>query len=307
MAATILIIDDSDTVREQIVKTLDRFGEFDRYFEASDGIEALKTLITTQVDLILCDLEMPRMDGFKFIAMVKAREDLRDIPIIMLTGRDDRKLKVKGLEQGACDYVTKPFDPGELIARVKVQLKIKTLQDELRKSNDQLKKLSITDHLTELFNRRHMMEILERELPRAQRNDSPLSFVMMDIDHFKSVNDRYGHQQGDKVLAIIALLAKGALRSYDFAVRYGGEEFVLILPGTPLEEAMMVAERLRLVIEQHSFDYELARLKVTISMGVSTYPPKRVKTVDDFIREADTALYKAKQEGRNRVVSMLQK
>jgi two-component system cell cycle response regulator len=305
MATSILIIDDSDKVREQIVLSLRKFGVFDRYLEASDGIEAFNSLLSTPVDLILCDLEMPRMDGFKFLTMIKSREELRDIPIIILTSHEARDMKVRGLEQGASDYVTKPFDPGELMARVKIQLKIKVLQDELRQSNDLLKRLSNTDDLTQLHNRRYMMEILERELARARRQESPLSFVMMDIDHFKSVNDRYGHQQGDSVLKTIALLTRNAMRNYDFAIRYGGEEFVLVLPGTPLDEAFNVGERLRQVIEQHSFGNELASLRVTISMGVATFPATGVLTVYDLIREADAALYRAKQGGRNMVVPHL--
>lgn len=306
MSTSILIIDDSDTIREQIIQTLMRFGVFDRYLEAGDGIEAFKTLLGTQVDLVLCDLEMPRMDGFKFLAMVKTREELRDIPIIMLTGREDRELKIRGLEQGACDYVTKPFDPGELMARVKVQLKIKMLQDELKKSNDLLKRLSNTDHLTQLYNRRYMMEVLEREFQRSQRKASPISMVIMDIDHFKRVNDQYGHQNGDLVLSTIARLAREDRRSYDVAVRYGGEEFVLVLPETSHDEATMVAERLREKVLQISFSGELRELRVTISMGVATYPASNLATIEDLIREADAALYRAKQGGRNRVVSMHQ-
>ncbi len=306
MATSILIIDDSDTIREQIIQTLMRFGVFDRYLEAGDGIEAFKTLLGTQVDLVLCDLEMPRMDGFKFLAMVKTREELRDIPIIMLTGREDRELKIRGLEQGACDYVTKPFDPGELMARVKVQLKIKMLQDELKKSNDLLKRLSNTDHLTQLYNRRYMMEVLEREFQRSQRKASPISMVIMDIDHFKRVNDQYGHQNGDLVLSTIARLAREDRRSYDVAVRYGGEEFVLVLPETSHDEATMVAERLREKVQQISFSGELRELRVSISMGVATYPASNLATIEDLIREADAALYRAKQGGRNRVVSMHQ-
>lgn len=306
MATSILIIDDSDTIREQIIQTLMRFGVFDRYLEAGDGIEAFKTLLGSPIDLVLCDLEMPRMDGFKFLAMVKTREELRDIPIIMLTGREDRELKIRGLEQGACDYVTKPFDPGELMARVKVQLKIKMLQDELKKSNDLLKRLSNTDHLTQLYNRRYMMEVLEREFQRSQRKASPISMVLMDIDHFKRVNDQYGHQNGDIVLSAIARLAKEDRRSYDIAVRYGGEEFVLVLPETSHEEAVMVAERLREKVQMQTFSGELTNLRVTISMGVATYPTSNLTTIEDLIREADAALYRAKQGGRNRVVSMFQ-
>ncbi len=304
MSTSILIIDDSDTIREQIIQTLMRFGVFDRYLEAGDGIDAFKTLLATQVDLVLCDLEMPRMDGFKFLAMVKTREELRDIPIIRLTGREDRELKIRGLEQGACDYVTKPFDPGELMARVKVQLKIKMLQDELKKSNDLLKRLSNTDHLTQLYNRRYMMEVLEREFQRAQRKASTISMVIMDIDHFKRVNDQFGHQNGDIVLSAIARLAREDRRSYDVAVRYGGEEFVLVLPETTHDEAVMVAERLRERVQQLTFSGELRELRVTISMGIATYPGNGLVTIEDLIREADAALYRAKQGGRNRVVSM---
>src|SRR5664280_3173316 len=170
MSSSILIIDDSDNVRDLIIRTLSGVALFDRYREARDGIEGIKSLITEKADLIICDLEMPRMDGFKFMSMVHSRQDLRDIPIIMLTGREDRDLKIKGLEQGACDYVTKPFDAGELVARVKVQLKIKALQDELKRSNELLRELSDTDPLTHLHNRRYLTKILNSELARANRN-----------------------------------------------------------------------------------------------------------------------------------------
>ena len=178
----------------------------DRILQAGDGIEAFKLLLGTPVDLILCDLEMPRIDGFKLLGMIAGNEKLRDIPVIMLTGHGDRELKIKLLGQGASDYVTKPFDAGELIARVKVQLKIKSLQDELKKSNERLKQLSNTDPLTLIYNRRYMMNMLEKEMQRAERKGSHLSLVMIDIDHFKHVNDKYGHQGGDQVLVALAEL-----------------------------------------------------------------------------------------------------
>lgn len=302
---SILIIDDSDKVREQIVQTLKAVSLTDHYLQARDGIEAFKILIgNPAIDLVLCDLEMPRMDGFKFLSMVRSREELRDIPIIMLTARESRELKIKGLEQGASDYVTKPFDPGELVARVKVQLKIKLLQDELKHSNELLKELSNTDPLTQLFNRRYMMEVLEKEIQRTARKGAPVSLIIIDIDHFKKVNDVYGHQQGDVVLVNVANLVKRHLRSYDVAARYGGEEFVGILPETPLDEAMAVAERVRTAIQQLTFVNKLQTLRITISMGVATYPGPGVDTIDDFIRIADEALYRAKSEGRNRVITL---
>jgi len=305
MPTSILIIDDSDKIREQIVQTLQAVSLVDQYFQARDGIEGIKYLIERpQIDLVLCDLEMPRMDGFKFLAMVRSREELRSIPIIMLTAREARELKIKGLEQGASDYVTKPFDPGELVARVRVQLKIKLLQDELKHSNELLKELSNTDPLTQLFNRRYMMEVLEKEIQRTFRKGSPISLIIMDIDHFKKVNDVYGHQQGDTVLVNVAGLVKRHLRSYDVAARYGGEEFVGILPETPLDEAMVVAERVRVAVQQLTFAHKLQTLKITISMGVATYPGPGVDSIDDIIRVADEALYRAKSEGRNRVLTL---
>lgn len=305
MPTSILIIDDSEKVREQIVQTLESVSLFDRTFQARDGIEGFKMLIERpEIDLVLCDLEMPRMDGFKFIAMARSREELRNIPIIMLTAREARDLKIKGLEQGASDYVIKPFDPGELIARVRVQLKIKLLQDDLKRSNELLKELSNTDPLTQLFNRRYMMEVLEKEIHRTARKGSPISLILMDIDHFKKVNDAYGHQQGDTVLVNVAGLIRQHLRSYDVAARYGGEEFVVILPETPLDESMVVAERIRQGIQQLAFAKKLQQLKISISMGVAVYPAPGVDTIDDIIRVADEALYRAKSEGRNRVVTL---
>jgi len=305
MSSSVLIIDDSENVRDLITRTLREVALFDQYHQASDGIEGIKSLISTKVDLIICDLEMPRMDGFKFMSMVNSRHDLRDIPIIMLTGREDRDLKIKGLEQGACDYVTKPFDAGELVARVKVQLKIKALQDELKKSNERLKELSNTDPLTNLFNRRYLTKALNSELLRAERTGDCLSLIILDIDHFKKVNDTYGHQNGDLVLSVIAAEAQTHLRCYDIAARYGGEEFVLVLPGTSLTGGMEVAERLREEIEALAFASPMDKLSLTISLGVAHFPSPLVDDMESLIRQADEALYRAKQKGRNRVEAML--
>jgi diguanylate cyclase (GGDEF)-like protein len=304
MTKTVLIIDDSENVRGQIAQELQATGLFERILQAADGIEAFKLLLGTPIDLVLCDLEMPRIDGFKLLGMISSREELRDIPVIMLTGRGDRELKIKLLGQGASDYVTKPFDAGELIARVKVQLKIKGLQDELKKSNEKLRLLSNTDPLTHLYNRRYMIDMLEKEMQRAERKGSPLSVVMIDIDHFKQVNDEFGHHNGDQVLLAFASLSQAGLRSYDFVARHGGEEFVMTLPETRHEDAMVIAERLRIRIQAHSFTGALKGLNVTASMGVATYPVDFITTVSDLIREADEAMYRAKAAGRNRVWSM---
>lgn len=301
---SVLVVDDSATVRSQIIRTLGDFGLFTASREAEDGLQGFKALLAEPVDLVICDLEMPTMDGFKFLALVQTREELRDIPVIMLTGRGDRELKIRGLEQGASDYVTKPFDTGELVARVKVQLKIKSLQDELKKSNQLLREMSITDHLTRLYNRRHLMDVLERELQRARRKMCPLSLAILDIDHFKKVNDAYGHQHGDEVLAAVADLVRKELRDYDIPARYGGEEFMIILPDTPLNEAFAVAERIRGEVAALTYGGGLHGLRITASFGVAGLPARNVNSVESLIREADKALYRAKQGGRNRTELM---
>lgn len=304
MTLTALVIDDSETLRAEILQILKEASLFGSYLEACDGLEGFKVLLNNRVDLVLCDLEMPRMDGFRFLAMMRAREEFQDVPVIILTGREDRDTKIRGLEQGASDYLTKPFDAGELVARVRVQLKVKSLQDELKRSNDMLRTLSITDPLTHLHNRRHLMEMVEKEFQRASRKGAHLSLIILDIDYFKKVNDTYGHQEGDRVLTILADIVRRRLRSYDLAARYGGEEFVLLLPETPVHEAMAIAERLRLEVQEHIFDGSLQGQVLTISLGVATYPSSRIESIDSLFRQADEALYRAKQSGRNRVELM---
>jgi two-component system, cell cycle response regulator len=300
----VLVIDDSAVIREQVVRTLKEVSLFDEYKEAKDGLEGFKTLIDSKADLVICDVDMPRMDGFKFLQLVESRPELQGVPIIMLTGMMDFDSKIRGLEQGATDYLTKPFDTGELVARVKVQLKIKSLQDELKKANELLKRLTNIDHLTNLFNRRYLAEILDGEFFRARRNNEYLSLIIIDIDYFKKVNDTFGHQNGDVVLAAVATLAQRQLRAYDSAARYGGEEFVLLVPGTSLSGGVMVAERLRQAVLEHSFPSPMEDLTVTISAGVATYPSPQIDSVDSLFRQADEALYRAKQNGRNRIETM---
>jgi diguanylate cyclase (GGDEF)-like protein len=304
LSASVLIIDDSAKIRAEIVRALKAADLIQTFREAGDGIAGFKLLNDERPDLIICDLEMPRMDGFKFLQLVDARQMLQDIPVIMLTGRGETELKVKGLAMGASDYVTKPFDRGELVARVKVQLKIKQLQDELKRSNERLREISNTDHLTGLYNRRYLMEVLAREMVRVQRKKSALSLVILDVDHFKKINDTYGHPGGDEVLQTVANEARFGLRLYDVAARYGGEEFVLVLPETPLTGGVAVAERLRKRVEAISLPPPLDQVAVTVSLGVASYPAQGVTDMETLLQQADLALFQAKRNGRNRVETM---
>jgi len=301
MNRTLLIIDDSKAIRTQVNQIFADGKMFAKIQQAADGIEAFKILVNNPVDIVLCDIEMPGIDGLKFLAMMQSREDLKDIPIIMLTSHGDLNTKVRGLESGACDYITKPFEPAEMVARVHVQMQIKTLQDELRRSNQLLMQLAQTDPLTRLYNRRHLYEKLEVELNRCYRGSNPIALVMADIDHFKTVNDTFGHQVGDEVLTNVADLLQEQLRTYDMAARYGGEEFCLVLPETDLESASEVAERIRLRAEGMSFRSPMENYKLTMSFGVAAYDGTSEGSVDEIVRVADEALYEAKNSGRNMV------
>jgi diguanylate cyclase (GGDEF)-like protein len=298
---SILIIDDARAMRQQIGEILRHADLGVSCYEAKDGLEGLKLMLAMQFDVILCDLEMPGMDGLKFLRAAGSRSECRETPIILLTSHDDLATKVRCLENGASDYITKPFAPEELVARVKIHLKIKSLQDDLRQSNRRLQELSSTDSLTGLDNRRQMMETLNREFGRCRRTGNPFALLMVDLDHFKSVNDNYGHQNGDIVLQHVARQLQIQLRQYDTAARYGGEEFVLLLPETNVETACGVAERLCRQIASCALPLPMADLSLTISIGVAVAPHPMISEAQGLIQYADSALYAAKEKGRNRV------
>ncbi len=294
MDTTVLIIDDSKTVREVTLSLLKDEGMFTFYHDAASGEKGLEILKEHPVDVVLCDLMMSGMTGFEFLHILRSDAQYVDLPVIMLTGQESQKDKVCGLELGASDYVTKPFDAGELIARVKIQLKIKLLQDRL-------KALANTDPLTLLSNRRCLFDVLTRELERSQRSGKPCSVVIVDIDRFKKVNDTYGHHLGDEVLVAVARELQEHMRAYDLAARFGGEEFVLLLPETDKSQAVSIAERIRASVEAMTFGGKLEPLMLTITAGVATFPAIELKSADDLICVADQALCRGKEAGRNRV------
>ena len=243
---------------------------------------------------------MPGLDGFAFLERFKAWPRDADVPFIVLTGQDAVDKKVRALEAGASDYLTKPFEPAELIARAKVHLKLKALQDELKEANERLSVLAVTDPLTGLFNRRHFVDLLGRELDRARRHDASLALLVLDVDHFKAINDTHGHQAGDRVLEAIARKLEASLRRHDVIARYGGEEFVVLLPETGRTEAAAAGEKLRDAIAGAPFR-ETAGIPVTVSIGAATFPDRGIEDADDLLKRADDALYRAKAWGRDRV------
>jgi two-component system cell cycle response regulator len=290
--AKILLIDDSRLIAHVAKTILTKLGH--EVILAQDGMAGLEAAKSEQPDIILLDLIMPVMDGFQVCQQLKEEGGTKEIPVIMLTSKAEAADKVKGLEMGALDYVTKPFDEGELVARVNTQLKLKELREALQE-------LANRDGLTGLYNHRYFHEQLSKDLLRARRYDESLSCVLLDIDHFKKFNDTHGHQTGDVVLSTLGQVIKDSIRDSDFAARYGGEEFALVLYHTDGPGAYDVAERLRQMVEDCEVHDKGNVLHVTISVGVATFPHEAIDDSKELIECADKALYTAKENGRNRV------
>jgi len=314
----LLVADDDQLIVSQIREGL--AGSEYTFFECRDGTEVLSAIRQHHPDLLLLDVEMPGLGGVEVCRIVKANQGATGfgfIPVILMTAR--RTGKVEGLELGADDYLIKPFDMLELSARVKSMLRLKALQDalvqknrELDKANKELEdkrqellKLSRTDGLTGLINRRHFEERLAAEFARSERYRAPLSCFLLDIDHFKKVNDTWGHPFGDVVLREVAAVARRALRDVDVIARYGGEELIALLPETGPEEAWRAAERVRMGVEAMRLTAQTASgpqtVKCTASIGVSTFPSDQVDSAETLVQTADNCLYDAKEGGRNQV------
>ncbi len=305
----ILVVEDSKTQQDWLVQVLAR--EDYQIDTASDGREAIRKSRTSAPDLVLLDMVLPDMEGLEVLRMIKARPDEHFVPVILLSVKSDLDSRVTGLRIGADDFLAKPFADSELLARTNAMLRIKALQDTVRAQKAELERLSITDGLTGLYNRRFFQERLDEEFRRAQRYSDPVSLIMIDIDHFKKVNDRYGHQTGDVVLKGTADLLRETIRDPDISARFGGEEFAIILPKTHLSGALTVAERIWRGMGQKVYAVSgsihgrpgegAGEMRVTASLGISFYPSKDVTSSELLVRYADEALYKAKHEGRNTI------
>jgi two-component system, cell cycle response regulator len=298
MAATILVAEDSMVIRAVLRRHLE--GEGYTVVEASDGQEAIDRSTESPPDVILLDIEMPGLNGHQVLAHLKADPVLQDIPVVFLTGRTDTDDIVAGLRSGAHDYLKKPFATAELVARVGAAVRMKQLQDELKRRGAEFAEMSRTDPLTGLHNRRHLQEQLRQLGSAARRHDRPLAVIMLDIDHFKSVNDTLGHDGGDAVLQEFARRVSSVARHEDVVGRWGGEEFLLMLPETDIAGTIRLAERVRYAVAETAFRLGDRELAVTVSAGCVCGP---ADDTDELVRQADGAMYEAKTSGRNRVVA----
>jgi diguanylate cyclase (GGDEF)-like protein len=295
---TILVADDSMVVRAVLRRQLETDGH--TVVEAVNGEEAIDACREYHPDVILLDVEMPVLDGHATLARLKADPQLKDIPVVFLTGRVDTADVVNGLRLGAHDYLRKPFEANELMARVSAALRTKWLQDELRARNAELDRVSRIDMLTNIYNRRHLDEHLRAVISAARRHDRTVGVLIVDIDHFKNVNDEHGHLAGDAVLREVAARLQQAMRTEDALGRWGGEEFLAVLTDTPPEGVRVMAERLRQVVAAAPFTLDDgSQIRVTVSVGHTNGR----EDAEVLVHRADDALYVAKAEGRNRVAS----
>lgn len=290
---SILVVDDEYLYLELISDTLN--GEYDLLF-ANDGKEAMELAAAKMPDLILLDVMMPGIDGYETQSRLRQDPRTSQIPVIFITGLGDSEAETRGLKLGAVDYITKPINPEPVRARVNTQIQLKLTRDRLTR-------MAMTDGLTGLANRSYFDTMLAYENARHARSGSEFSLILLDIDRFKSFNDTYGHVSGDHCLQNVArAITDVAVRATDIVARYGGEEFVLLLPETPLDGALILAEKVRQSISALSIPHEQASTQyVTASLGVASSSPLPGNRILDIVKEADRQLYIAKAGGRNQV------
>lgn len=294
-AFTLLIVDDEKRNRSLLTELLQ--GDY-RIILAKNGEQALERAREHHPDLILLDVLMPDRDGYTVIRELKNDDQTRDIPVIFITALDSAGDEERGLELGAVDYISKPFNPA--IVRVRIRNHLQSVQQRRL-----LEQLAMLDSLTGIPNRRRFAKVFEQEWRRGMRDGTPISLIVVDVDHFKAYNDTYGHAAGDEVLRLIARTLQEALRRPgDFVARYGGEEFVILLPGITREGARALAEQARADVEAKRIAHAVSDVSphVTISMGGATCDAVAAAGEDmDLFRLADAYLYEAKHGGRNRV------
>lgn len=310
----ILIVDDVSKNIQMVANILKEEG-YQMTF-AQNGKAALDKIRAHDFDLVLLDIMMPEINGFEVCRELKKDPATRDIPIVFLTAKVDTESIAKGFEIGGLDYVTKPFNGIELLARVKTRLELKHSREELISANQKLretnqellkyqKELELaarTDTLTKLSNRRDIIEKIENEKIRFERSGRPFSLVLCDIDDFKLFNDKHGHDCGDFVLVSIAEMLRSRVRKQDGVARWGGEEFLLLLPETPLEGGVILAESLRKNISDYNYKYKNNNLRITMTFGVSIFDSLSMD-IEQCIKIADKALYRGKDQGKNCVIS----
>lgn len=295
---SLLVVEDSDLERELLVEVLSG-GPYEIY-SASNAFTALEILSSKEVDIVISDLMMPVMDGIELCKEVKSLYG--NTYFMLLTAKDDREFKISGLNSGSDDYITKPYDVSELLARVNVASRIIKSNKKLIFLNEELEKVVETDELSGLKNRRYFFKELDKESNRSRRYGHTLAVIMLDLDNLKQINDTYGHIVGDSVLKHISRIMLDSTRETDVVCRYGGDEFIILLPETTPKNAFTVGEKIRRNVANLPYKYKRTLINLTVSVGISVKTPSMSNDVHNIIESADKALYISKNRGKNKAM-----
>lgn len=289
---TILVVDDE---KINLGIAIGLLGDTYNIMVALNADKAFTIIEKKEIDLILLDILMPNLNGFEICHLLKSKSQTKDIPVIFITAKTDEDSIEKAYEEGGIDYISKPFKPKELLAKIKRELKLQALQKELAL-------LASTDSMTKLYNRRYFSKISAHIFDLAQRNKQNLSIITIDIDKFKNINDTYGHSIGDDVIIALANQLISQQRKSDICCRFGGEEFLILLPNTPLEGAKNVAMKLKNDVQNMRVSLNPEKtISFTISLGVTQINVEETNGIESALKRADNALYEAKTNGRNKV------
>ncbi|MCH2548054.1 MAG: PleD family two-component system response regulator [Alphaproteobacteria bacterium] len=294
----ILVVDDNQAQSQMVVDKLSELYHVDLALDADFAQERVKS---EEYDVIMISTEMSSSEGLRLASLLKSREETRNIPLIIMVNESRTQTMLKALELGINDYLLLPVDTNEMMARVKTQIRRKKYQDALRSSYEKTVSRSVTDALTNLYNRHFMDTHLDNLVHQANKHGRPLSIMLVDVDHFKPINDSYGHDVGDEVLQSLSKVVVKSIRTADMAARFGGEEFVVLLPETDLLSATVVTDRIRQMVEVTPFrvSHSIGSLNMTVSIGAAQL--RKGETSAQLLKRADEALYKAKTNGRNQV------
>jgi two-component system, cell cycle response regulator len=296
----VLVVDDSESVRSMMRRVLEEAGLDFEVTEANDGAEALPVALSGEIDLVISDIVMPKLDGIQLLRGIRQQKDAETLPVILLTSQSDAETRSISFDAGASDYLYKPFSAAELLSRVQVQLRLRLLQDELRRANERHRRLGTHDELTGLSNRRHFLDQSRRELARSRRHKFDLSICAVDIDNFRRINLKQGHMVGDAIIAEMGTIIERNLRIPDMLARLAGGKFMALLPQTDVPQARIVCERLRSAAAGHAFPGQVAG-ELCLSLGLASYPMGRLESVDELLNAAEASLDRAKILGGNRI------
>jgi two-component system cell cycle response regulator len=296
----VIIIADDDRITRELLASILRANAFEVEIVA-DGQLAVERVGKGGVDLVLLDVMMPRMTGLEACRIIKGMTGEAFLPILLVTVKTDPASRIEGLKIGADDYVCKPFEEGELLARVGAMLRIKRFYDELQLARARLERVSVHDELTGLFNYRYLNGRLGEEFKRAERSHEPLACALIDVDRLRVYNERGGRSLGDSILRGAADLIKKSVREVDIVVRYGGDEFLVLLPMTHFTGAVSVAERIWREVTTRAWPPLSESERLTLSVGIALFPSRDVRTKDALLKAAELALHRAKRDGMNRV------